>query len=114
MRGDLSHAALANDLVLQASQDQTPLSNIYQVGKSTNVPACPQCPSCSSSSGGSSGIGIGSSSGSGDGGAGSTSPGQESFGCSTSPTGSSEDGFALALGGLLGVSLIRARARNKR
>jgi hypothetical protein len=116
MRGDLSHAALANDLVLQASQDQTPLSNVYQVGKSTNVPACPQCPSCGgSSTGGSSGIGIGSSGGSGDGGAGSgTSPGQESFGCSTAPTGPSEDGFALALGGLLGVSLIRARARNKR
>jgi hypothetical protein len=34
MRADLSQTALANDLVLQASGDQTALSNNYQVAKS--------------------------------------------------------------------------------
>jgi hypothetical protein len=49
MRGDLSHAALATDLALQASADQSPLSNIYQVTQSLNAPSCPPvvaCPPC--------------------------------------------------------------------
>jgi hypothetical protein len=50
MRGDLSHAALANDLVLQASSDQSLLSNRYQVTQSVNAPTCPAvpdpCPPC--------------------------------------------------------------------
>ncbi|MDP9148658.1 MAG: DUF2330 domain-containing protein [Myxococcota bacterium] len=36
MRADLSHAALANDLRLQASLDQSTLSNVYQVRASIN------------------------------------------------------------------------------
>jgi hypothetical protein len=45
MRADLSQAALANDLVLEASSDQTPLSNTYQTTKSVNdKAACPACP----------------------------------------------------------------------
>jgi hypothetical protein len=49
MRGDLSHAALATDLALQASADQSALSNVYQVTKSVNAPTCPPvmaCPPC--------------------------------------------------------------------
>ena len=52
MRGDLLHSALANDLVLQASADQSTLSNVYQVTKSVNAPPCPSCPCGGSSSGG--------------------------------------------------------------
>jgi len=40
MRSDLSHAALANDVVVGASSDQTQLSNLYQVTKSVNAPSC--------------------------------------------------------------------------
>jgi len=40
MRSDLAHAALANDLFVQASSDQTQLSNLYQVTKSVNAPSC--------------------------------------------------------------------------
>ncbi|HTQ47554.1 MAG TPA: DUF2330 domain-containing protein [Polyangiaceae bacterium] len=40
MRSDLSHAALATDLFVQASSDQTQMSNVYQVTKSVNAPSC--------------------------------------------------------------------------
>jgi hypothetical protein len=40
MRSDLSHAALANDVVVGASSDQTQMSNLYQVTKSVNAPSC--------------------------------------------------------------------------
>jgi hypothetical protein len=56
IRADLSQTALANDLVLQASSDQSTLSNIYQAVLFTN-------PSCS--------FGGGTTSGSGGGGFGS-------------------------------------------
>ena len=39
MRADLAHAALASDLALQASADQSDLSNFYQVTQSVNAPA---------------------------------------------------------------------------
>jgi hypothetical protein len=86
MRADLSQAALATDLVLQASTDQSSLSNIYQTTLSINA-NCPYCP-CDGGSGTSGGppfggassgvIGSGSSSsGSGSGG---TQPGSGSSG----------------------------------
>jgi hypothetical protein len=53
MRADLSQAALANDLVLQASVDQSSLSNIYQTTLSINA-NCPYCP-CDGGTGSSSG-----------------------------------------------------------
>jgi hypothetical protein len=40
MRSDLAHAALATDLFVQASSDQSQLSNLYQVTKSVNAPSC--------------------------------------------------------------------------
>jgi hypothetical protein len=44
MRADLSRAALANDLALQASRDQTALSNTYQATRSVNQKAACPCP----------------------------------------------------------------------
>jgi hypothetical protein len=52
MRADLSQAALAHDLALQASGDQAVLSKTYQATQSVNArAACPACPcgSCATS-----------------------------------------------------------------
>lgn len=108
MRADLSHAALANDLVLQASADQTQLSNIYQVTQSVNAPTCPAFDPSSCVCGGST---------SSSGGNGTTTPapsGKQSFGCSTAPNDSSGAGLELGLAGLVGLAFVRARARRKR
>ncbi len=78
MRADLSQAALATDLVLQASADQSALSNQYQTKLSVNANCPTSCP-CSSggsgaSSGGPFGGGVFGASGSISGSSGSTSP----------------------------------------
>jgi hypothetical protein len=133
MRGDLSHAALANDLVLQASSDQTALSNVYQVTQSVNAPPCPSPPNCpcgnstggglgqpdagaiGDSDSGLGGFGGGGASGGGGATTSSAAPkGQESFGCVTSAGQPTGGGLALALGGLVGVALVGTRARRKR
>ena len=119
MRADLAHAALANDLTLQASADQSNLSSSYQVTQSVNAPACPSvpnpCPPCggnSSSGGGGDGGVVGSLGG------GKTSqaaaPGQQSFGCSAVASDGSGGWFELTLAGLLGVALVRSRVRRRR
>jgi len=137
MRADLSHAALANDLVVQASATQTVLSNFYQVTQSVNAPTCPPvpnpCPPCNtgSSSGGggstSSGglFGSGSSSGAGgmfgpssgglfgNGGA----PGAQigsGGGCSTAPADDSSNGLLVAVGALVGSALVVGRKKRGR
>jgi hypothetical protein len=140
MRADLSRAALANDLVLQASADQSTMSNIYRVTQSVNAPVCPTyapvtCPPCG---GGSSGagddagggilIGAGDDGGGFSLGGGGGSPGgatgggmmtngtstaHESFGCSAAP-GDTRSGIELALAGLVGVSIVRSRMRKKK
>jgi hypothetical protein len=56
MRGDLSQAALANDLVLQAASDQSTLSNVYQSVLFTGA-SCSFGNGAAGSSGGSGGIG---------------------------------------------------------
>jgi hypothetical protein len=56
MRADLSQTALATDLALEASTDQAPLSNRYQVTKSVNDKAA--CPPCACGRNGSSGCAI--------------------------------------------------------
>jgi hypothetical protein len=96
MRADLSQAALANDLVLQASSDQTALSNTYQLSKSINDSAACPCP-CG---GANPGLGTGSGSGAS----------KQSFGCATSPGEPLGAGFLLTLG--LGMSWMRLR-RNR-
>jgi MYXO-CTERM domain-containing protein len=138
MRGDLSQAALANDLVLQASADQKQLSNTYQATLSINAncPVC-ACPGGSSGSGatsgfpgfggsgvatggtgvgsGGAGVGSGGNMGMGDGGTQSAAaPGQSSFGCSTSSADPPGVGLFASLAGLVGLALFRARARKKR
>jgi hypothetical protein len=119
MRADLSHAALAADLTLQASADQNDLSNFYQVTQSVNAPACPAvpnpCPPCgesSSSSGGDGGV-VGSLGGGGKTNA--ASPGQQSFGCSAVPSDGGGGGwFELTLAGMLGIAIVRSRVRRQR
>jgi hypothetical protein len=142
MRGDLSQAALANDLVLQAAADQSALSNNYQATLSINA-NCPVCACGSGSSGsgagsgfpgfggssgstgggsglgGSSGAGFGSSSSGGmgavDGGHESAAaPGQQSFGCSMSSTAASGTRLFAGLASLVGLAFLRIRARRKR
>jgi hypothetical protein len=120
MRADLAQAALANDLSLQASADQSDLSNVYRVTQSVNAPACPAvpdpCPPCGNSSGGSGG-GDGGVVGSFGGGSTSkaASPGQQSFGCSAvAADGGGGGWFELTLAGLLGLSILRSKVRRKR
>ena len=133
MRADLSQAALATDLNVGASADQTPLSNTYQVSLSINA-NCPVC-GCSGGAGSSSGGfpfgsgGGGSSSGSSGGTAGANDdagasgpvatgdtakPHPQSSGCSAAagePRGAS---LFAGLAGLVGLALLRVRARRAR
>jgi hypothetical protein len=108
MRSDMAHAALANDLVLQASADQSNISNLYQVTQSQNAPTCPAvpnpCPPCGGSS-----SGFGSSGGTTN----PASPGQQSFGCSAAPMDGGGAWIDVALGGLLGLSFLRARMKRR-
>jgi hypothetical protein len=123
MRADLSHAALTNDLVLQASADQSQVSNQYTITQSINAPPCPDPPVCpcgggfgGSTSGGltsSGGIGGGGYTSSSSGGSSSGSSHGDSFGCAASPNESGRDGLELVLGGLVGVAMIRSRMRRK-
>jgi hypothetical protein len=121
MRADLAHSALANDLYVQASADQSQLSNVYQVTKSINAPTCPPvpdpCPPCDT--GGSSGGPFGASSGGlfGQGGSGvSTSPnGGGGGGCATVGDGDdANQALGLALAGLAAVVVIGKRVRQSR
>jgi hypothetical protein len=112
MRADLARAALATDLTLQASADQSNVSNFYQVTQSVNAPTCPPvpdpCPPCGGGFGDDAGavgsLGGGSSTSA-------ASPGQQSFGCSA--VGSDRGGLwlELSLAGILGLSVVRARSR---
>jgi MYXO-CTERM domain-containing protein len=47
IRSDIAHAAMTEDFLLQASSDQSELSNIRNVTKSVNL-TCPVYQSCSS------------------------------------------------------------------
>jgi MYXO-CTERM domain-containing protein len=118
MRGDLSQAALANDLVLQPATNQATMSNFLDVTMSVNAPTCPPYDPSTCNCGGTS-SGISSSSGviGGTTSGGMTKPassGQESFGCSTAPAESGSSGIELGLFGLIGAALVRAHARKKK
>jgi MYXO-CTERM domain-containing protein len=121
MRADLSQAALANDLVLTASPDQNTLSQNYQLTQAVNVPACP-CPLTDAgtivggggSSGGFGGFGGGGATTTDGGSPGSGASAGDSFGCSSAAEKSPPAGFEIALAGLLGAALVRARTRRRR
>jgi hypothetical protein len=126
MRSDLAHAALANDLVVQASSNQTPLSNTYQVEMSINAPSCPptptNCPPCGGGSGGGgSGGPIGSSGGgplpifgnSGGGGGGSNANTGSASGCAAAPEHGGGAGIELVLAGLVATSILVKRGRRR-
>ena len=117
MRADLNQAALASDLTLQASSDQSDLSNFYQVTQSVNAPVCPAvpnpCPPCGNSSSGSGSGGVVGSLGGGETSK-AASPGQQSFGCSAVPADGGGGGwFELTLAGMLGIAIMRSRVRRK-
>ena len=113
-RSDLSRAALANDLVLQAAADQSQLSNIYNVTQSVNAPTCPAvpnpCPPCDfggGSSGSSSGSVFGGGNGVGTGGS------SNSSGCSTSPDDRGESNGGIVLAGLVAAAIFLGRGRRR-
>ena len=102
LRSDLSHAALATDLVLQASADQSSISPLVFVTRTINVPACPTYPdppACPPDDGSQRGVdGEGPSHG-------------ESFSCIAS-SGHDASPFTLgSLGVLAGLAIFRVRRR---
>jgi hypothetical protein len=119
MRADLSHAALATDLFVQASKDQSTLPNVYQLTKSINTPSC-QATYCGCGGGGSGGP-VGGASGGGwlfgapqggnNGGTGASS------GCTAAPEAreeSSSTWLGLAVVGVIGASIVGKRVRRRR
>lgn len=93
MRTDIAHAALSQDLALNASQDQSELSNVRQVKSDINRPPCPTYPPCN----------------------GATSfGGFVGAGCAVESNGSAAgDVFVLGGLGFFGIALARRRRRNK-
>jgi hypothetical protein len=121
LRADLSQAALANDLVLQAASDQTTLSNIYQVAKSVNGPVCPpfdpsSC-NCFMDSTDDGGFGDDTGDDAGAGGANADHGGSlrpHSSGCAVGPAGQRGSDVDVSLVGLMGlVGIAFARVLRK-
>jgi uncharacterized membrane protein YgcG len=138
IRSDIAQTAMTSDFVLQASSDQSELSNVRNVTQSVNL-TCPVYSGCnvvgtgtpgqaqasvdagatqgaSSSGGSSTGTGSGTSNasdgGGGDGGGGAASSG----GCTASAPGTTGHGVAFgALAGVLGLAVGRViRVRRRR
>ena len=107
MRSDISHAAMTTDFVLQASADQTEISNVRNVTNSVNE-KCAIYQGCDV-------VGYGSPSE-----AAAASSGQhESFGCNTTTTARpfriADLGLAAAGGvGLVALRLVRRRRQNRK
>jgi hypothetical protein len=128
IRSDIAHAAMTTDFVVQASSDQSELSNVRNVTQSVNL-VCPVYPACPSSSSGvassgsassGSGSGANASSGSGSSGTGSNGSGpsdgskDQSGGCAASEPGRAGGAVELAaIMGLLGVIIARAQSRRR-
>jgi hypothetical protein len=118
LRADLSRAALASDLVLQASVDQSAVSNDYTITKSVNAPACPNPPVCPC--GGFLGPGgtlVGTSGGGGAGGSGSGSTAPTaggSSGCSASASEPGGSGVELVVVAVAGAMVLSSRKRRRR
>jgi hypothetical protein len=100
LRTDLAKAALGNDLQLQASADQSPLTNLRTAAQSVNGPNCPIYDGCTIV-----GTAPYTPGKAGDG---------SSFGCSAAPVSGFGWGETAELGGLaglLGLAVVRARRR---
>ncbi len=112
IRADLAHAALANDLVVEASADQTVLSNRYFVTKSVNAPSCPAvpnpCPPCTYGSSGSSSGGV-----FGNDGLGGSNGSSSSSGCSTTPDDRGGANGGVILAGLVVAAIALHRGRRR-
>jgi MYXO-CTERM domain-containing protein len=104
---ELAHAALANDLSLGATTDQSTVSNVFYAMSQLNVPTCPPKPTCPDAS---SGAGDRDGSSYGFGGSGG-SIGIAGGGCSTNATDPVTGGAMLLLAGL-GV-VVGARRRRR-
>jgi hypothetical protein len=101
IRSDISHAAMTNDFLLQASADQSQLSDDRTVTQSTNAPVCPKVVPCSNTTNTNSATPSGSSSS----GCGS---------CATLPQRKDDAGILLTFLGLFGLvftRVIRIRRR---
>jgi hypothetical protein len=115
MRSDLAHSALSNDIVVQASAEQSQLSNVYQVTKSVNAPSCqPTYCGCSPEPGPVGGTGVGWLFGAPTGTGGSSN----NSGCAAAPE-AREEGRSTWLDlGLVGVviggSIVGKRVRRRR
>ncbi len=96
MRGDIAHAALANDLTLRASSDSSELSNEYTTSKQTGQPVCPDYSSCEASKPDAS-----------------TNPKDEgkSGGCRTARAYGGPDALFLGFAGFAGLRFIRSRRK---
>lgn len=110
LRADLAHAALASDLVLGATADQSFLSNFRRVTASTGAPVCSPYPDCPLDP-------------RGDGGMYDPQPGStsfdngghgDSFNCAAAPVLGADSVLTFGgIAGLLGFSFIRGRRRRR-
>ncbi len=93
MRADLARDALVQDLSLNASQDQSEISNVRSVGSDVNRPPCPTYPPCNKAS---------------------SFGGFAGAGCAVESEGSM-GGNALTLGalGFVGIAITRMRRKKK-
>lgn len=111
MRADLAKSALANDLVLQASQDQGVLSNLRRPQMVSGVAQCPSFGGCPGDTVGGGGAGGGTSSGGGAAG-GTMGGGGSSFSCAVSDTASNQDFWSIAgLAAAIGLAVASASRR---
>jgi hypothetical protein len=113
MRADLSQTALANDLVLQASMDQSPISNVHQLTQSINAPQCPNPPVCPCGEvGGSGPFGTGPTSGALSSSS-SSGGGKGSSGCEASSAKPGTGALEIVLAAIGGTALVAARVRRQ-
>jgi len=104
IRADMARAALGSDLVLQASADQSQMSNFYQVQNQVNAPVCPPVQACQPCDSGDGGVG-------GLGGLFASGGRPSGSGCSTTSSDGGGIDAELILGGLAAVAIFGKRRR---
>jgi hypothetical protein len=103
MRSDIAHTAMTTDFVIQASADQSEMSNVRTVTQSINE-SCPIYQGCKV-------VGNGTPD---EARAAQNSAGNESFGCATGPSRTNDLTFALGAGlGLVVVRIVRRRRQRR-